>query len=219
MNSKSGPGNQLIILMLLMFIMFFLFGNQDIVSWIAVTLNSVFYPIIGFKGTYPVLTITLAGVLAVFLSSFFNNLFTDWKKMGETQELSQAFQKEILEARKAGNTNKINKLMKTQPEIMKRQMDAQKGMMKPMLFLFIFIAPIFMWLRYFLGGLDYYYFTVPWENGISLFDKPFLMQSWLWLYMIFSSILGQIMRAGMKWISMSDWWKKIKSNIKSSLRQ
>ena len=219
MDDKAGQGSQLLMLMLLMFLMFFVFGNPDIASWIAVSLNTVFYPTFGFEGSYPVLTILLAGILVVFLSSFFNNLFTDWKKIAEMQEISKAFQKEITEARKADNTNKVNKLMKMQPEIMKRQMEAQSGMMKPMLFLFLFIAPIFMWIRYFLGGLDYYYFTVPWENGISLFYKPFLMQAWLWLYMIFSMILGQIIRVGLKWISMSNWWQNIKKNIKPSIRQ
>ena len=115
----------------------------------------------------------------------------DWKKMGEAQEAQKAFQKEIQKARKEGNTNRQNKLMKMQPQIMKKQTEAQGGMMKQMVFLFIFIVPIFIWLRYFLGGLDYYFFTVPWGNGVSLFYKPALMQAWLWIYMIFAMVVGQ----------------------------
>ena len=212
-DNKAAQGSQLLMLMMLMFLMIFIFGNQSIANLIAVTLNSVFYPLIGFDGDYPILTIALAGIMVVFLSSFFQNLFTDWKKMGETQETSKAFQKELAAARKSGNTNRVNKLMKMQPKIMKMQTETQSNSMKPMMFLFVFIVPIFMWLRFFLGNLPYYYFTLPWADGISLFDKPILMQAWLWIYMIFSFVLGQIIRLGMKYITWSDWWKNTKSKI------
>ena len=138
--------------------------------------------------------------------------------MGESQEVTKAFQKEITAARKEGNTNRVNKLMKMQPEIMKRQTEASSGMMKPMLFLFIFIVPIFMWLRFFLGNLDYYYFTVPWTETVSLFYKLFIMQTWLWFYLMFSMVVGQVIRQGLKWVSWSDWWKNTKPKIIPSLK-
>ena len=217
-DDKAKQGSQLLTMMLVMFVMMFIFADPNISALIAVTLDSVFYPLIGFEGSCPVLTIILAGILVVSLSSFFNNLFADWKKMGEMQEMSRAFQKEVTAARKEGNTNRVNKLMKMQPEIMKKQTEAQSGMMKPMIFLFIFIVPIFMWLRYFIGGLSYYYFTVPWANGVLLYYKPFLMQSWLWVYMMFSMVMGQVIRQGLKWISWSDWWQNIKKKVKPSIK-
>jgi uncharacterized membrane protein (DUF106 family) len=213
-----GQSNQLLLLMLLMFIMLFIFGDPGISSFLATSLDGVFYPIIGFTGSFPVLTLVLAGILVVTLSSFFQNLFTDWKKMGESQEITKAFQKEMQQARKDGNTNKINKLMKMQPQIMRRQTEASSGMMKPMFFLFIFIVPIFMWLRFFLGNLDYFYFTVPWTTHVSLFSRPFLWQAWLWLYLIFSMVFGQIVRSGLKWVSWSEWWKETRKRIIPSAR-
>jgi uncharacterized membrane protein (DUF106 family) len=214
---NMGQANQMLLLLLLMFVMLFIFGDPGISSFIALSLNSFFYPLIGFNGTYPLLTIIIAGTFVVFLSSFFQNLFTDWKKMGESQEITKSFQKEITNARKEGNTNKVNKLMKMQPDIMKRQTEASSGMMKPMFFLFVFIVPIFMWLRFFLGNLPYYYFTVPWDSTISLFDR-FLWQYWLWLYLIFSMVIGQVIRQGLKWISWSDWWKETRKKIFPSAR-
>ena len=216
----KGQSNQLLMLMLLMFVMLFIFGDPNIISFLAVTLDSVFYPLIGFNGAYPVLTLVLAGTIVVSLSSFFQNLFTDWKKMGESQEVTKAFQKEMQKARKDGNTNRVNKLMKMQPQIMRRQTEASSGMMKPMFFLFIFIVPIFMWLRFFLGNLEYFYFTVPWTTGVSLFDKPvsFLWQTWLWLYLVFSMVFGQIIRQALKWITWSDWWKDTRKKIIPSRR-
>ena len=217
MNDKA-QGSQLLMLMLLMFVMIFIFGDPNIRSMIALSLNSVFYPIIGFGGNYPLLTIFLAGILVVFLSSFFTNLFTDWKAMGKAQEASRAFQKEINKARKEGNTNRVKKLMKMQPQIMKMTTESSSKMMKPMLFLFIFIAPIFIWIIHFLGNLDYYFFTVPWTTGVSLFDKVILMSNWFLVYLLISMVLGQLIRQGLIWISWSDWLQNIKKNIRPSVK-
>ena len=109
--------------------------------------------------------------------------------MGKAQETSRAFQKELNKARKEGNTNRVNKLMKMQPQIMKMTTESSSSMMKPMFFLFIFIAPIFIWLIYFLSRLQYYYFTVPWASGVSLFDKATFMSNWFLIYLLISDCL------------------------------
>jgi uncharacterized membrane protein (DUF106 family) len=209
---------QMLLLMLLLFVMILIFGDANIRNVIALSLNSAFAPLIGFGGANPLLTIVLAGVIVVFLSSFFTHLFTNWKAMGQAQEASKAFNKEITKARKEGNTNRIQKLMKMQPQIMRMTTQSSGGMMKSMFFLFIFIAPIFIWLTYFLGSMIYYsYFTVPWANGISLFDRAsYIMSNWFFLYMIFSFLAGQLIRQGFKWISWSTWWQNIRKTIRPS---
>jgi uncharacterized membrane protein (DUF106 family) len=211
---NKAQGNYLLMLMVLLLLMFFIMPM--LAPIMAGYLNFVLMPLIGFNGQYPVLTLFFAGIIVVLLSSLLTNFFTDWKKMGESQEFSKAFQQEITKARKEGNTNRIKSLMKMQPEIMKRQTEASGGMMKPMVFLIIFIWPIFIWLRAFLSGLSHYYFTAPWANQVSFFSYPFLFQAWLWIYLIFSIVLGQIMRQGLKLISWSDRWKNIKAKIRPS---
>ena len=208
-------------LYLLIFIMMIFFIMPYIGPILGYYFGLVLEPAIGFGGNFPVLTLFFSGLIVVFLSSLLTNFFTDWKRMGESQEISRAFQKEITKARREGNTNRVQKLMKMQPEIMKRQTEASGGMMKPMLFLIIFIWPIFMWLRGFLSGLPHYYFTTPWANGVSFFSYPFNFgQAWLWLYLIFSMVVGQILRQGLKYLSWTDWWKNVKARIRpSSVRQ
>jgi uncharacterized membrane protein (DUF106 family) len=211
---------QMLILMLLLFVMIFIFGDANIRSTVAVTLNSVFAPIIGFSGTNPFLTIVLAGIIVVFLSSFFTQLFTNWKAMGQAQEASKAFNKEITKARKEGNTNRVQKLMKMQPQIMKMTTQSSGGMMKSMFFLFIFIAPIFIWLTYFLSNnVTYTFFTVPWGNGVSIFGRASsIMSNWFLLYMVMSFIAGQLIRQGFKWISWSTWWQNLRKTIRPSVK-
>ena len=213
MNNKAQTSNLLLLMIFMMIIIFIMPTFGPILGYY---FGIVLEPLIGFNGSYPLLTLFFSGIIVVILSSLLTNFFTDWIKMGESQEITKAFQKEITNARKEGNTNRVNKLMKMQPEIMKKQTDASSGMMKPMVFLIIFIWPIFMWLRAYLGGLPHYYFTVPWSDTVSLFYKPFLMQAWLWLYLIFSMVFGQIIRQGLKVISWSDWWRNIRSRIKPS---
>lgn len=216
MDNKA-QGSMFLYLLIFLFLIFFVFSNQAVQLAMINFGQAVFYPIIGFGGKYPVLTIVFAGVFVVILSGLLTNFFTDWKKMGASQEGTKAFQKEIQKARREGNTNRVNKLMKMQPEIMKKQQEASSGSMKPMLFLIIFIYPIFMWLRFFLVGLPHYYFTTPWANEVSFFSWPFgFGQAWIWLYIIFSFVIGHIIRQALKLISWSDWWKNIRAKIRPS---
>jgi len=215
LNDKAQGSN---LLLLLIFIMLIFFIMPTLGPILGYYFGLVLQPIIGFDGKFPVLTLFFSGLIVVLLSSTLTNFFTDWKKMGESQEITRAFQKEITKARKEGNTNRVNKLMKMQPEIMKRQTEASGGMMKPMVFLIIFIWPIFMWLRAFLTGLPHYYFTLPWSNDVPLISQEtFIMQAWLWLYLIFSIVVGQIIRNGLKYISWSNLWKNIKAKIRPSV--
>jgi len=214
----ASSAGQMMMLMLVFLVVMFIFADPNISAAIVVYAHILLYPIIGFGGQFPVLTLFCAGLLVTSLSSILTNFFSDWKKMAESQEVGKAFQKEIGEARKSGNTNKVQKLMKMQPEIMKKQTEAQSGMMKPMVFLMIFIFPIFIWLRTFLGGLPYFYFSVPWAEQVSLFSYPFIMQAWLLLYLVFSMVFGQLIRQGLKILSFSDWWKNIRSKIIPTLR-
>ena len=208
---NNAQGSNLLLLMVFMMIILFIMPTFGPV--LGFYFGLFLEPLIGFSGNFPLLTLFFSGLIVVTLSSLLTNFFTDWIKMGQTQEMSKSFQKELTKARKEGNTNRVNKLMKMQPQMMRQQTDASSGMMKPMVFLIIFIWPIFMWLRAFLGDLSHFYFTVPWGQGVSLFYKPFLMQAWLWLYLISSMIFGQLIRQGLKIISWSDWWKETKGKI------
>lgn len=209
---------QMLLPLALMFLMMFIISDPNISAAIANGMNTVFYPLIGFGGNYPILTIFVAGLFVVFLSSFFQSIFTDWKKQGEAQHMMRSFNKELSKARKEGNTNRVNKLMKMQPKLMKKQTESQSGMWKSMTFLFVFIIPIFIWLRTFLGDLNYFYFSVPWSVKVSLFDRIVIMQTWLLFYLIISMVIGQIFRGAMKHIAWSDWFQNMFGKNKKILK-
>jgi uncharacterized membrane protein (DUF106 family) len=217
--NDTAQAGQMLLLMLMLFVMIIIFGDANIRSLVSASLNSVFAPLIGFGGTNPLLTIVLAGVIVVFLSSFFTHLFTNWKAMGQAQEASKAFNREISKARKEGNNNRLQKLMKMQPQIMQMTTQSSGGMMKSMFFLFLFIAPIFIWLTYFLGQASYYYFTTPWGSGVSLFGRnAWIMSNWFLMYMVFSYLAGSLIRQGLKWVSWTNWWQNIRKTIRPTAK-
>lgn len=110
--------------------------------WVGYALD----PVIGFDGRYPVLTIFLASVLLVILTTVIRHFLVDWTVMARTTEAVRSFQKEFMEARKANNTYKTKKLTEAQPEIMALQADMQKDQMKPMAFTMLLVIPLFAWL-------------------------------------------------------------------------
>jgi uncharacterized membrane protein (DUF106 family) len=199
-----------LLIMIMMILIMQMFGPL-----LSSAVGSVLEPLIGFNGKYPVMTLFLAGFIVVLASSLLTNFFTDWVKMGESQEITKAFQRELSDARKKGDTNRINKLMKFQPEILRRQSEASAGSMKPTIILLLFIFPIFLWLRVFFSGLTYYYFTVPWASTVSLFTSV-IWQSWLWLYLMFSMVVGHLLRQSFKWVTWSRWWSNIRNKVKPS---
>lgn len=216
---NKGQGNMLLYLMLFILIMF-IFTSTGLGNVLGYYFGLVLTPLIGFGGNYPVATLFFAGLLVVAFSSTLTNVFTDWINMGKSQHVSKHFQKEMTKARKQGDQNRVKKLMKMQPEIMKKQTEASTGMMKPMIFLIIFIWPIFMWLREFLAEIPHRYVTLPWSTEVALVSSDkFIMQNWLWLYLIFSAIVGQVIRQGLKYMKLSGWFKEFKEKIMPSFSQ
>lgn len=214
---NKGQGNML--LMLMIFMILIIFVMPVIAEPLGEIFGSVLEPAIGFNGNYPVVTLFCAGLIVVTLSSVLTSFFSDWVQMGKSQHVSKHFQKEMTKARKAQDQKRIKKLMKMQPEIMKKQTESSSGMMKPMLFLIIFIWPIFMWLRSFLAGVPHYYVTLPWDTQVPLISsETLLMQAWLWMYLIFSVVIGQVIRQGLKYFTLSEWWRETKKKIIPSFR-
>ena len=65
--AAAGYGNQMLLMMIVMFAMMFIFADQGIRTWLASALHVLLFPLIGFNGQYPLLTIILSGVFVVFL--------------------------------------------------------------------------------------------------------------------------------------------------------
>lgn len=197
-----------IILLLLMFII----ASPGIRDSIAVGMDSLLYPLIGFNASYPVLTIAISGIIMITLSSIFTNIFTDWKSLAKAQEIARYYQNELKKARQRNDSERIKQLMKLQPKILQLQSQSSAGMSKQMIFVILFITPVFIWLIYFLSKVSYIYFTTPWADYVSFTDRNFIIISnWFLFYIIFSTVIGQVIRQILKYLKVSGEWQKIKA--------
>lgn len=171
----------------------------------AVIAGLILYPIIGFGGRYPVITILLAGMLTTSISSILRHYHMDWVKMARNQRVMAAFRKENMEAVRKGNQSKIAKMKKVQQDLMKENSEVSLNSMKPMVYTFFMFIVLFVWLRVFvdqtLNGLGNMHIAVPWAPQVYLEYMPLWLPSWILLYSLLAIPIGQVITRVLKYIS------------------
>ena len=203
-------------LLILLIVMWILMDPRTRAA-IAVGMDSILYPLIGFNASYPVLTIAIAGIIMITLSSIFTNIFTDWKALARAQEITKYYQEELSKAREKNDTERIKQLMKLQSKILELQSQSSAGMSKQMIFVMIFITPIFIWLMHFLQRVPYLYFTTPWADYVPFTGRSFvIISNWFLFYLVFSTVIGQIIRQILKYLKVSREWQRIKAEKAST---
>ena len=180
-------------------------------------LGTVLYPLIGFGGNYPVLTLICAGVMMISFSTVVRDFFMDWVEMAEIQKKTSEFQKELREAKMANQTTKVKKLEKMQPEVSKMSMKTMKPQMKSMAVTMIVIISIFGWIWTFVDSLPNTAFSVPWQLNADL-TQPMIQgcfmpfPQWIGVYMLISVPLGQLLKVS---LNMFEFKKKLKEGESS----
>ena len=164
----------------------------------------ILYPVIGFGGRYPVLTLLIAGMMTTGISSILRDHYTDWIKMVRSQKTTAAWQKALREAMRKGNRSEVAKLNKIREGFMKDQMDIQVNSMKPLAWTFFLFIVLFAWLNVFVnatlavtGGQ---YFAVPWATNVYVTYVPFLLPSWVLMYSLLALPVGQILTRVLKYV-------------------
>ena len=164
----------------------------------------VLYPVIGFGGRFPVITVLLAGAMTTGISSILRDHYTDWIKMVRMQKTTSAWQKVQREAMRKGNKAEMAKLAKIREGFMKDQMDVQLNSMKPLAWTFFLFIVLFAWLSVFvnatLAAVGGQYFAVPWATNVYVNYVPFLFPSWILLYSLLAIPIGQILTRVLKYV-------------------
>jgi len=114
-------------------------------------LNFALNPLFGFGGTNPVLTLVVAGLFMITLSTIIRSLMTDFVTQAKNQKISSEFNKEMRKARLENNLFKLKKLQEEQPKMMAKQMEASTSMMKVMPITMLVVIPIYAWIFYFVS--------------------------------------------------------------------
>ena len=114
-------------------------------------LNYAFRPIFGFGDTNPVLTLVVAGLFMITISTIIRSLMTDFVSQARNQKISSEFNKEMRQARLENNLFKLKKLQEEQPKMMAKQMEASTSMMKVMPITMMIVIPIYAWIYFFVS--------------------------------------------------------------------
>src|SRR3989449_3433424 len=165
--------------------------------------NVVLFPMFGFGGTLPVLTILLAGLLTTTIGSIIRDHYTNWVKMARTQKVMSAWRKEQMEAMRKGQQTRLAQLKEVQKGFAKDQMDMMSTPYKSTAWtIFLFIV-IFTWLRLFvdvvLQALGNQWIAVPWSNHVFL-NSVYVFPAWVLLYSLLAIPFGQIVVRVLKYI-------------------
>lgn len=194
MSSKTMFG-MLAVMMVMTIIMIFR-------AQIGSALDSVF-KYIAFDGQYPVLTLIIAGLIMITVSTVVRSVLSDPIQMARNQQIQSDFNREFRQARIENNLFKMKKLQEMQPQIMAMSMEASTQQMKVMPISMIVLLPVYAWVWFFInpesvgGGL---YFAdgmalahMPWAESFDL--NTYLMgffPAWIIVYTMVSMPIGQI---------------------------
>ncbi len=159
----------------------------------------VVFKYIAFKDS-PVLTLILAGIIMITVSTVARSLMTDFVGMARNQQIQSDFNAEFRQARIENNLFKMKKLQEQQPQVMALSMEASTQQMKVMPITMLFVIPVYAWVYYFLktGDTAAYFpgetvlVNMPWG---SLDVNSLLMgffPSWIILYTLVSLPIGQV---------------------------
>lgn len=206
----ANPSNSLLLLMIMFFAMTVLF-TPDIRFAIGTALNYALFPVIGFGGTLPVITLLIAGMLMILVSTLLRHFFVDWVDMARNQKIVTAFRKELTKARLENNTYKQKKLMDIQMQVMSKSMSGMQTQMKLMPVTMLVIIPVFAWLFVFVTEhIATTTISVPWGPVTDLLGSN-IFPNWILLYSLLTIPFGQVLTRVLKYFSFKKRLKELES--------
>lgn len=221
MSSKTMVGMMMVLVIMMVVMMFRAQIGQAL---------DVVFNVIAFDGKYPVLTLVIAGLIMITISTIVRSLMTDPIKMARNQQIQSDFNKEFRQARIENNLFKMKKLQEMQPQIMAMSMEASTQQMKTMPITMIVLLPVYAWVWYFLlvgdfQGVTGQYFSaenmplvdIPWAQGYDL-NKYLLgfMPSWIVIYTMVSLPIGQIENRLIRFIFLRRDLRKLDLEVKKA---
>jgi uncharacterized membrane protein (DUF106 family) len=197
---KQNMSGQLMIMLVMFFAISILF-TPELRTILGNAVGFVFYPAVGFGGLFPIITLMLAGLLMIFISTILRHFFVDWVSQARNQKIVSAFQKELRKARLENNMYKTKKLTEVQGEIMAKSMSGMNSQMKLMPVTMAVIIPVFAWLYIFVSfDVPTTMISVPWYWNTDL-NASSVLPNWILLYSLVTLPFGQVLARVLKYFS------------------
>lgn len=192
-----GPMKIMFIMMIVILFVYFIDGDDHIIG------NVLNYGLsfLDFGGQYPVLTLLVVGTVMALFTTLLRAFTTDQFEQAKSQHVMSEFNAERRKAMMSNNTYAMKKLEELQPYVMAKNMEVSQKSMKTMPYTMIVIIPLFLWVRYFvyvtLAEVGMQTIMFPW-GAVSLTDT-FIFPIWVFVYMLISIPLGQVINKIIRW--------------------
>ncbi len=112
----------------------------------------VFWPLIGFHGQYPLLTMAIAAAIEMLLTAIAYNWATDWVAAAKVQKWSAAFRKVQMAAFRSGKKDRLEALQPKQQELTRLSSEVSIAQLKGMAVTWFLVIAIYTWVYLFLVG-------------------------------------------------------------------
>ena len=207
------PKSQMLFMLLSLGLMMVMF-IESVRNAIGKAVGIVLEPLIGFNGQYIVITLILAGMLMIGLSTIVRSLLTDTMTQAKNQKEMQAFNAELRKARMENNLYKIKKLTEQQQAMMSKSMESSMKMMKVMPVTMLIVMPIISWVWMYLYTLDpsLVIVHVPWAESVNLTDRM-VVPLGLMLYMLITIPFGQVISRTIRWFQYKKRLEKLDGTV------
>ena len=207
------PKSQMLFMMLSLGLMMLLF-IESVRNAVGKAVGIVLEPLIGFGGQYIVVTLMLAGMLMIGLSTIVRSLLMDTMTQAKNQKEMQAFNAELRKARTENNLYKIKKLTEQQQAMMSKSMASSMKMMKMMPITMLIVMPIISWVWMYMYTLDIALVTVhvPWAESVVLTDRMVIPLG-LMLYMLVTIPFGQVISRTIRWFQYKKRLEKLDGTV------
>jgi uncharacterized membrane protein (DUF106 family) len=216
MGANPPQKSQMLFMLLALGLMMTLF-IPGVRKFVGDTVGIVFEPLIGFNGQYIVITLMIAGMLMIGLSSIIRSLMMDNLTQARNQKEMSAFNTELRKARMENNLYKIKKLTEMQPAMMSKSMESSMKMMKTMPITMLIIMPIISWVWIYIEKLhvqdvNLVLVDVPWATDVLL-TESLLIPVGILLYMLVTIPFGQIVTRTIRWFQYKKRLEKLDGTV------
>ena len=176
----------------------FVLFDQQLRDGLGTLVGYALYPLVGFGGQWPVVSLILTGMLMTGLTIIVRHYFTDYISQAESQKITSAFNKDLRQARLDNNTFKLKKLLEMQPQIMQRSLKQTSIQLKLLPVTMLIVVPIFAWVAVFMGQVNSSVIAVPWSFNVDL-NALTLFPNWILLYSLVSIPFGQVLSRALRY--------------------
>lgn len=207
----AAPGSSGLSWMFIFLFMMLILFNAGTRQILGSAIGVVFNPLLAGDGSNPMWSIFFGLLLIATITQTIRHFMTDWIKMARNQNYMKAFNKELSEARKGQNEQRLKKLMEMQPQMMSKQMEIQSMTMKPTVFTMILFIAFITWIYAFITLAAVNVVAVPWNHEVTMTTGGFF-SSTLLLYILFSIPMYQIITNIWKYITFSKKLRVLEAN-------